>query len=136
MSALLVRTDGGELGIVTDASVRAAVASRACHSTRRRAPLARSPVPTVPSDQLAVEATVEMLAAAAEHLAVVDGGEICGLLSARDLLGLDARSPIALRHMLLGAPDEDALVRAAEEIPKLFLLLKRAGVLRASSARC
>ena len=43
--------------------------------------------------------------------------------------GLDTRSPIALRHMLLGAPDEDTLVRAAGEIPKLFLLLSRAGVL-------
>jgi CBS domain-containing protein len=70
-----------------------------------------------------------MLAAGCEHLAVLDGDQICGLLSATDLLGLDTRSPIALRHMLLGAPDEDTLVRAAGEIPKLFLLLSRAGVL-------
>jgi CBS domain-containing protein len=70
-----------------------------------------------------------MVAAGCEHLVVVNGDEICGLLSATDLLGLDTRSPIALRHMLLGAPDEDSLVRAAGEIPKLFLLLSRAGVL-------
>ena len=69
-----------------------------------------------------------MLAAGSEHLAVLDGERICGMLSATDLLGLDARSPIALRHVLLGASDEDALVRAAGEIPKLFLLLARAGV--------
>ena len=86
-------------------------------------------MPTVPPTQLAIEATVEMLAAGSEHLAVLDGDEICGVLSATDLLGLDTRSPIALRHMLLGAPDEDTLVRAAGEIPKLFLLLSRAGVL-------
>ena len=101
----------------------------AFRSTRRRDVAARSPVPTVPPTQLAIEATVEMLAAGSEHLVVIDGEEICGVLSATDLLGLDTRSPIALRHMLLGAPDEDTLVRAAGEIPKLFLLLSRAGVL-------
>jgi CBS domain-containing protein len=129
VSALLVRVEGDELGIVTDASVRAALAVEGVPLDAPASAAARSPVPTVPPDQLAVEATVEMLAASSEHLVVLDGGQICGLLSARDLLGLDARSPIALRHTLLGAPDEDALVRAAEEIPKLFLLLKRAGVL-------
>ena len=89
---------------------------------------ARSPVPTVPAGQLAIEATVEMLAADSEHLAVLEGDRICGLLSATNLLSLDARSPIALRHAVLGAHDEDALVRAAAQIPKLFLLLARAGV--------
>ena len=129
VSALLVRVDGGELGIVTDASVRAAVAVDGVPLDAPARAAARSPVPTVPPTQLAIEATVEMLAAGSEHLAVLDGDEICGLLSAADLLGLDTRSPIALRHMLLGAPDEDTLVRAAGEIPKLFLLLSRAGVL-------
>ena len=38
----------------------------------RRA-IARTPVPTVPVAQLAIEATVDMLAAGAEHLAVLDG---------------------------------------------------------------
>jgi CBS domain-containing protein len=129
VSALLIRLDGGGIGIVTDASVRSALAVEGVPLDAPARLAARTPVPTVPATQLAVEATVEMLAAGSDHLAVLEGGEICGLLSARDLLGLDARSPIALRHMLLGAPDEDTLVRAAEEIPKLFLLLKRAGVL-------
>ena len=49
------------------------------------------------------------------------------MLSSADLLGLDARSPIALRHTILGAADEDALVRAAGQLRTLFLLLMRAG---------
>ena len=129
ISALLVRADGGGLGIVTDASVRLALAVEGVPLDAPARLAARSPVPTVPPTQLAIEATVEMLAAGSEHLAVVDGDRICGVLSATDLLGLDTRSPIALRHMLLGAADEDTLVRAAGEIPKLFLLLSRAGVL-------
>jgi CBS domain-containing protein len=90
--------------------------------------IARTPVPTVRAEQLAVEAAVDMVAAGAEHLVVTDARSVCGILSATDLLGLDARSPIALRHMILGAADEEALVRAAAELPRLFLLLVRAGV--------
>jgi CBS domain-containing protein len=82
----------------------------------------------VPIGQLAVEATVEMLASCAEHLVVTDGGRVAGLLSATDLLGLDARSPIALRHTILGAADEEVLARAAAQMPKLFRLLLGAGV--------
>ena len=128
VSALLTRLDGERLGILTDAGVRSAVAVDGLPLDAPVRAAARSPVATVPADQLAIEATVEMLAAECDHLAVVDGERICGMLSAGDLLSLDARSPIALRHALLGAEDEDALVRGAAQIPKLFRLLARAGV--------
>ena len=50
------------------------------------------------------------------------------MLSAADLLGLDARSPIGLRHTILGAADEAVLERAVSHLPALFLALSRAGV--------
>jgi CBS domain-containing protein len=128
VSALLVRLTGDELGIVTDADVRAAVAGGELPFDAPVSEIARSPVPTVPIGQLAVEATVEMLAASADHLVVTDGGRVAGLLSATDLVGLDARSPIALRHTILGAADESVLARAATQLPKLFGLLLGAGV--------
>jgi CBS domain-containing protein len=126
-SALLIPLDHERLGILTDAAVRSAVVGGLPLDAPVRT-AARGPVPTVPPEQLAIEATVEMLASGYEHLAVVDGERICGMLAATDLLSLEARSPIALRHALLGAADEEALVRAAAQIPKLFLLLVRAGV--------
>jgi CBS domain-containing protein len=126
-SALLIPLENDRLGILTDAVVRAAVVDGLPLDAPVRT-AARGPVPTVPPEQLAIEATVEMLASGYEHLAVVDGERICGMLAATDLLSLEARSPIALRHALLGAADEDALVRAAAQIPKLFLQLVRAGV--------
>ena len=127
-SALLVRLSGDQLGIVTDGDVRASVTGGEVGLDAPVRTIARTPVPTVPAAQLAVEAAVDMVAAGAEHLAVTDASGVCGILSASDLLGLDARSPIALRHMILGAADEDALVRATQELPRLFLLLVRAGV--------
>ncbi len=128
VTALLARLEDGGLGILTDAGLRAAILADGVPLDGPVRAALRSPTPTVPADQLAIEATVEMLAVGSEHLAVLDGDRICGVLSATDLLSLEARSPIALRHVLLGAPDEDALARAAGQIPKLFLLLARAGV--------
>jgi CBS domain-containing protein len=128
VSALLVRLDDQQLAIVTDADVRDKVASDGVVGDAPVRTIARAPVPTVPARQLAIEATVDMLAAGVEHMAVEDRGQVCGILSAADLLGLDAHGPTGLRHTLLGAPDEDALVRAAAQLPKLFLALSRAGV--------
>ncbi len=127
-SALLVRLGPARLGIVTDADVRAGVADDTISFDTPVRTIARAPVPTVPASQLAVEAVVDMLAAGAEHLVVVDADQVCGVLSASDLLGLDATSPIGLRHTILGAPDEEALVRAAGQLPRLFVALERAGV--------
>ena len=59
---------------------------------------------------------------------MLDGTRPCGILGASDLLGLDARSPIALRHTILGAADEQVLMRATSHQPHLFLALVRAGV--------
>jgi CBS domain-containing protein len=127
-TALLVELDGGRLGIVTDAEIRARVAGDGVSLDAPLSTVARSPVPTVPVGQLAVEATVDMLSAGVEHMAVLDGARVCGILSAADLLGLDVRGPIGLRHTILGAPDENTLVRAASHLPALFVALQRAGV--------
>ncbi|HEX3976202.1 MAG TPA: putative nucleotidyltransferase substrate binding domain-containing protein [Solirubrobacteraceae bacterium] len=128
VQALLVAMPDETVGILTDADVRAAVADGHFSADLPAQELARSPAPTVPLRQLAIEATVDMLAAGVEHMAVLDSGRVCGVLSAADLLGLDANSPIGLRHTILGAPDADVLVQAVSHLPQLFLTLSRAGV--------
>ncbi len=128
LQALLVAMPDETVGILTDADVRAAVADGRFSADGPVQEFARSPAPDVPLRQLAIEATVDMLAAGVEHMAVVDAGRVCGVLSAADLLGLDANSPIGLRHTILGAPDADVLAQAVSHLPQLFLTLTRAGV--------
>jgi len=127
VSALLVPGADGP-AIVTDADIRACVAGPAFTADLPLAAIARAPAPSVPVAQLAIEATVDMLAAGIEHVTVVEAGQVVGILSAADLLGLDARSPIGLRHTILGAADEDGLARAVGHLPQQFLALARAGV--------
>ena len=128
VSALLVRLGGERLGLLSDSDLRGWLARGEDAGEAHVSSIARTPVPTVPVGQLAVEATVDMLAAGSEHVAVLDGARVSGMLSATDLLGLDARGPIALRHTILGAADEEVLERAASHLPQLFRLLLRAGV--------
>jgi CBS domain-containing protein len=128
VAALLVTLADGELGIVTDADVRAGLVERERSLEDPVHLIAHHPAPTVPVAQLAVEAAVDMLAAGADCVAVTDGEEVRGVLAAGDLVGLDARSPIALRHTIMGAADEDGLVRSVSHLPKLFGLLMAAGV--------
>ncbi|HEX3976573.1 MAG TPA: putative nucleotidyltransferase substrate binding domain-containing protein [Solirubrobacteraceae bacterium] len=128
LQALLVAMPDETIGILTDADVRAAVADGHFSPEIPAHELARAPAPTVPVRQLAIEATVDMLAARVEHMAVLDAGRVCGVLSAADLLGLDAHSPIGLRHTILGAADADVLAEAVSHLPQLFLTLSRAGV--------
>ncbi len=125
VSALLVALEDGQLGIVVDSDIRGCVNGSLDVPVST---IARVPAPTVPVGQLAVEATVDMLAAEVDHLVVLDGERICGVLSAADLLGLEARSPTALRHRIFAAADEEGLLRTVSHLPRLFTLLLRAGV--------
>ncbi len=125
--ALVVGPDDAP-GIVTDADIRAAVATERFSADAPVRTIARAPAPTVSATQPAIEATIDMIMAGVEHLVVVDHGRVCGILSAGDVLELEARSPIGLRHTILAAVDEDHLVEAVSRLPQQFLALARAGL--------
>ena len=97
-SAILVRTRDG-LGIVTDVDLREKVV---VGRVSRDAPLSAimsAPVHTIGADTLAAEASITMLARGVRHLPVLDAdGGVVGIVSAGDLMSLEARNPFALRH--------------------------------------
>ena len=120
-SALLVHTAAG-LGIVTDFDLRQKVIAG---DVSKEAPLSAVmtlPVQTVAAEELAPEAAVQMMAAGVNHLPVLDrAGEAIGILAAKNLMSLDARSPFALSRRIQRARDEDELARAAADLPSLFV---------------
>jgi CBS domain-containing protein len=124
VSAILIR-DGRTHSIVTDALLRERVLAEEFAGGN---PVMRvaAPAVTVRPDDLAVDAVVEMLDAGTDHVVVTRDGEAVGLLSAADLLGLESRSPFALRHALLRAHDEDELVETAKDLGQLLLALVEA----------
>jgi CBS domain-containing protein len=133
-SAILVR-DGERLLILTDADLRAKVLAGELSAEN---PVSRvtAPAVTVPPDHLAVDAVVDMLDRGTDHLVVVDGPRtVLGILSAADLMGIETRSPFAVRHAILRAKDEDELVAISSRLGTLFLALLEAGLSPADVGR-
>ena len=120
-TAILVRGREG-LGIVTDVDLREKVV---VGDVSRDAPVSvimSAPVHTIEAGALAAEAGIAMLTFGVNHLPVLgDDDTVIGVVSAGDLMTLDARSPFALRRSLQLARDEDELVAAAADIPRLFV---------------
>ena len=126
VSAILTR-DGRQISIVTDAALRVRVIAGGLSPEN---PVSRVAVPAVvvPPEYLAVDAVVDMLDAGTDHVVVVDErANVLGMLAASDLLGLESRSPFALRHAMLRAQDEDELVARAGQLRQLLLALLDAG---------
>jgi CBS domain-containing protein len=120
-SALLVETREG-LGIVTDLDLRDKVVGNGLSRDAPVSAVMTMPVKTVRADVLAPEAAIEMMAAGVNHLPVVDAdGSVVGILSASSLMTLDARSPFALRRTIHDAHTLDDVVKAAADVPQLFV---------------
>jgi CBS domain-containing protein len=120
-SALLVRLRDG-LGIVTDVDFRDKVVLSGVSRDAPVSAIMTTPVHTIGAQVLAPEASIAMMAAGVNHLPVLDAaGAVVGILSASNLMTLDARSPFALRRSLQTAGSLDDMVKAAGDLPHVFV---------------
>ncbi len=120
-SALLVRLREG-LGIVTDVDLRDKVVLAGVSRDAPVSAIMTTPVHTIGADVLAPEASIAMMASGVNHLPVLAAdGTVLGVLSASNLMALDARSPFALRRSLQTSASQDDLVQAAADAPRLFV---------------
>jgi len=128
VSGLLVPAADG-LGIVTDTDFRRKVVGGNVAPDAPVTAIMSRPLVTASADRYVMDAALDMLYMGVQHLAVIDSrGDVTGLLSAGDLLGLAYRSPFALRASILSASGEAALDAATKELPDLFVTLVRAGL--------
>ena len=120
-SAILVNARGG-LGIVTDVDMRDKVVVGGVSRDAPVSTIMTTPVHTIGAEVLAPEASIAMMVAGVNHLPVLDEtGTVVGVLSASNLMTLEARSPVALRRAIQSARTENDLDDAAADMPKLFL---------------
>lgn len=125
VSALLVSS--GEPLIVTDADIRAKVVAGGISPENPVLRIAE-PALVVEPTRLAVDVVVDMLDRGIDHVLVGERGVMRGIVSAADLMGLERRSPFAVRHAVLRAASVDEVVHAATQLPDLFLALVGAGL--------
>jgi CBS domain-containing protein len=126
VSAVLVRWPQG-LGIVTDVDLRDKIVATRASGDTSVAAIMSTPVLTVGAEVFASEAGIYMMEAGVNHLPVLDGkGEVLGVLSASSLMSMDALSPFALRHFIMGAATLEEVAEWAQDLPELFVDLEDA----------
>jgi len=117
ISSVLVPVDG-EWGIVTDRDLRSRVLAAGLGGETRVSEIMTRPVRTVPVGSPATEVLRLMLELGIHHLPVVDvRGVVVGVVTDTDLMGLERRTPFALRSAIERASDRDGAVAAARELP-------------------
>lgn len=90
----------------------------------------------LPSDRAATDALILMLESGLRHVPVVDDRRrILGVVSDTDLVGLEWRSPLALRNTIGSAQNVEAVVEAGRALPRTVWSMVEAGVDAVDAAR-
>lgn len=118
VSCLVVPTQD-RYGILTDRDLRSRVLAAGRAGDTQVGEVMTHPAVTIAQDALAAEALRCMLEHGVHHLPLVDEhDQLVGVVTDSDLMGLERRTPFALRSEIERAPDVDAAVRAMRQLPR------------------
>ncbi|MGZ5300281.1 MAG: DUF294 nucleotidyltransferase-like domain-containing protein [Actinomycetota bacterium] len=128
VSSLLVeRADG--LGILTDRDLRSRVLALGRSPDTVITEVLTAPVVTVPAGTMVAEVIALMLERGIHHMPVVDeAGQVLGVVTHTDLMGLEQKGPFALKADIERAADVEALTDAARRLPEVVCALVEANV--------
>jgi CBS domain-containing protein len=118
VSSLLVPHAVGRTGILTDRDLRTrVVAGRRGGDTPVREVMTPD-AETIPADAMAGEVLLRMLERGFHHFPVAGaGGQILGVVTDTDLMGIGRDTPFALKSAIERASDDDAVAAALHQLP-------------------
>jgi CBS domain-containing protein len=128
VSSLLVGEGGAVAGIVTDRDLRNRVLAEG------RAPDApvrevMTPAPlTLDADSPVLAGIVAMAGRGIHHLPLTRGDRVVGMVTTRDLLGLQTHHPLYLAARIQKQDSVEGVVETCRRVPKLFELLLASGL--------
>ena len=126
VSALLVVEDGRPLGIVTDRDLRRRVLATGLDSdTPVDTVMTHSPT-TIANSSYAYQALLVMARDDIHHLPVMDGEQVCGMITNTDLLKYQSASPFYILGDVYHCETPAALVRAGQRLAPLLVSLVQA----------
>ena len=127
-SMVVVSPDRIPIGILTlrDIADRVVLDSGAVDGPIERV-MTRDPI-TLPVTETAYRAALTMIRRGVRHIVLVEGGRLAGIVSERDLFGLQSSSVRELSAAIKGAADLDAIERFGRDINGLALRLFEQGV--------
>jgi CBS domain-containing protein len=117
VSCLLVPTPDG-IGILTDRDLRTRVVAERRGVDTPVSEVMTFPAESVPSDAMAGEVLLAMIERGFHHFPVHDGsGELAGVVTDSDLMGLGRHTPFALKSAIERARSRDEVMAAAADLP-------------------
>ena len=128
VSSLLVERANG-MGILTDRDLRSRVLALGRSPDTVISEVLTSPVITVPAETMVAEVIALMFERGVHHVPVVDGsGVVLGVVTDTDLMGLEQKTPFALKADIERAIDAPAVTEAARGLPETACALVEANV--------
>jgi len=128
VSSLLIPLGDGGWGIVTDRDLRTRVLASGRSPDAAVTQVMTTPIHAVPAATRVAEVLLSMLERGIHHLPVTDGsGQVIGMVTDTDLMGLARQSPFAIRSTIERA-DTAAAVSAARELPTAVVALVQSNV--------
>src|SRR5262245_21375118 len=119
----------GETGILTDRDLRAKLVATGRGPETPIGELMSAPLISVPPGTSAGEVLTLMYERGIHHMPVVaDAGELVGIVTDTDLMGLEQWKPVALKSELERAPDDAAAIEVASRLPEMLVKLVEADV--------
>ncbi len=128
-SSILVRKPTGQfVGLITDHDLRNKVIANGLDTRRPVADILSSPLQTVSAQALVFEALMTMTQANIKHLAVTDPtGQVIGMITNRDLINAQNRSPLFLVREIMSARDPDDILDQSAQLARLIQDLMHSG---------
>lgn len=127
-SLIVVDPDQQPIGIVTDGDLRKKVIADARLFDMPVREIMSSPLKSISPDSFYFEAVIAMIRNRIKYLPVMEGEDLVGILSERDLMISQGNNPVALIRQVHQAPDLDQLVAIHKEITRTMkVMLERGG---------
>ncbi|MEP6973728.1 MAG: DUF294 nucleotidyltransferase-like domain-containing protein [Actinomycetota bacterium] len=123
VSSLLVERSNG-YGILTDRDLRSRVLALGRTPDTVISEVMTSPVVTVHAETMVAEVIALMFERGIHHVPVVDEtGEFLGIVTDTDLMGVERKTPFALKAAIERAADADAVIETARRLPETVCVL-------------
>jgi CBS domain-containing protein len=124
VNSMIVRSEKGELGIVTDGDLRSRVVAEGMSADVPVGEVVSGPLTTVGADAAGADVMLAMLDKDVRHVGVLSPrGELLGVLGGIDLVAAEARTPFALRREIARARDKQELSEAAQRLRSTVVAL-------------
>jgi CBS domain-containing protein len=129
ISSLFIKDDDGKcVGVLTEKDLTRKVVVYAWDVDRPVSEVMTSPVQTISSQALVFEALMVMMKEGIRHLAIMGSDEeIVGIVSNRDILVAQGKSPVFLLRELANADSMEEIIDSHNKLPKQIRSLITSG---------